>query len=49
MGINLIYKSILEAIIENINAGIHVVDNMVKQIPNNLWWGGRVGCQWIMV
>lgn len=35
MGINLIYKSILEAIIENINAGIHVVDNNGKTIFYN--------------
>ncbi len=35
MGVNLIYKSILEAIIENINAGIHVVDNEGKTIFYN--------------
>ena len=35
MGVNLIYKSILEAIIENINAGIHVVDSEGKTIFYN--------------
>ena len=35
MGINLIYKSILEAIIENINVGIHVVDGQGKTIFYN--------------
>lgn len=35
MGINLIYKAILEAIIENINAGIHVVDGQGKTIFYN--------------
>ncbi|MCK9217726.1 MAG: sigma 54-interacting transcriptional regulator [Firmicutes bacterium] len=35
MSINLIYKSILEAIIENINAGIHVVDHNSKTIFYN--------------
>ncbi len=35
MGINIIYKSILEAIIENINAGIHVVNHESKTIFYN--------------
>lgn len=35
MGINLIYRAILEAIIENINAGIHVVDGQGKTIFYN--------------
>lgn len=35
MSINLIYKSVLEAIIENINAGIHVVDHKSKTIFYN--------------
>lgn len=35
MGVNLIYKSILETIIENINAGIHVVDNKSRTIFYN--------------
>lgn len=35
MGINLIYKSILEAIIENINVGIHVVDDQGRTIFYN--------------
>lgn len=35
MGINVIYKSILETIIENINAGIHVVDYKGRTIFYN--------------
>lgn len=35
MRVNLIYKSILETIIENINAGIHVVDHKGKTIFYN--------------
>lgn len=35
MGVNLIYKSILEVIIDNINAGIHVVDDNSRTIFYN--------------
>jgi len=43
MGLNMLYKSILEAIIENIDAGIHVVDNEGKTIFYNSIMGELEG------
>ena len=43
MGVNLLYKSILETIIENINAGIHVVDDKSRTIFYNKFMGELEG------